>query len=192
MDAKALKTLEAMEYCHDLDSVMIEGSLAIIPACYNVSEEYAMHAPLPRQRPYSTCLPEFSVSIDVLETGLRFPLHPIIEECLKWWRISPMAELLTMNENPKVDLDEACHRLDASDKELNDTRSSLTDAQKQIKDDLLKVVQELETSWVKLSRKAVEEYKVMVEFKLGLQWTGHGPCMNMVPSGSGLIPSPVP
>ncbi|RZS08987.1 hypothetical protein BHM03_00040028 [Ensete ventricosum] len=29
------------------------------------------------------------VSIDALEVGLRFPLHPIIEECLRWWRISP-------------------------------------------------------------------------------------------------------
>ncbi|RZR91124.1 hypothetical protein BHM03_00019183 [Ensete ventricosum] len=23
------------------------------------------------------------------EAGLRFPLHPLIEECLRWWRISP-------------------------------------------------------------------------------------------------------
>ncbi|RWW70174.1 hypothetical protein BHE74_00022161 [Ensete ventricosum] len=30
-----------------------------------------------------------SVSIDALEAGLRFPLHPVIGECLGWWRISP-------------------------------------------------------------------------------------------------------
>ncbi|RWW13433.1 hypothetical protein GW17_00022845 [Ensete ventricosum] len=30
-----------------------------------------------------------SVSIDALEVGLRFPLHPVIGECLGWWRISP-------------------------------------------------------------------------------------------------------
>ncbi|KAJ8467478.1 hypothetical protein OPV22_030030 [Ensete ventricosum] len=29
------------------------------------------------------------ISVDALEAGLRFPLHPLIEECLKWWRISP-------------------------------------------------------------------------------------------------------
>ncbi|RZS27888.1 hypothetical protein BHM03_00061420 [Ensete ventricosum] len=29
------------------------------------------------------------ISVDALEVGLRFPLHPLIEECLTWWRISP-------------------------------------------------------------------------------------------------------
>ncbi|RWW75637.1 hypothetical protein BHE74_00016324 [Ensete ventricosum] len=29
------------------------------------------------------------ISVDALEAGLRFPLHPLIEECLRWWRISP-------------------------------------------------------------------------------------------------------
>ncbi|RRT60883.1 hypothetical protein B296_00031523 [Ensete ventricosum] len=29
------------------------------------------------------------ISVDDLEVGLRFPLHPLIEECLRWWRIYP-------------------------------------------------------------------------------------------------------
>ncbi|RRT55738.1 hypothetical protein B296_00012735 [Ensete ventricosum] len=29
------------------------------------------------------------ISMDALEVGLRFPLHLLIEECLRWWRISP-------------------------------------------------------------------------------------------------------
>ncbi|RWW67678.1 hypothetical protein BHE74_00024857 [Ensete ventricosum] len=29
------------------------------------------------------------ISVDALEVGLRFSLHLLIEECLKWWRISP-------------------------------------------------------------------------------------------------------
>ncbi|RZR94468.1 hypothetical protein BHM03_00023157 [Ensete ventricosum] len=33
--------------------------------------------------------PEISISVDALEAGLRFPLHPTIVECLRWWRISP-------------------------------------------------------------------------------------------------------
>ncbi|RRT31986.1 hypothetical protein B296_00049652 [Ensete ventricosum] len=28
------------------------------------------------------------ISVDALEVGLWFPLHPLIEECLRWWRIS--------------------------------------------------------------------------------------------------------
>ncbi|RRT32191.1 hypothetical protein B296_00056933 [Ensete ventricosum] len=29
------------------------------------------------------------ISVDALETGLWFPLYPLIEECLRWWRVSP-------------------------------------------------------------------------------------------------------
>ncbi|RRT47771.1 hypothetical protein B296_00041746 [Ensete ventricosum] len=29
------------------------------------------------------------ISVDALEAGLWFPQHPLIEECLQWWRISP-------------------------------------------------------------------------------------------------------
>ncbi|RRT40174.1 hypothetical protein B296_00035155 [Ensete ventricosum] len=29
------------------------------------------------------------ISVDALEAGFWFPLHPLIEECLRWWRISP-------------------------------------------------------------------------------------------------------
>ncbi|RZS05937.1 hypothetical protein BHM03_00036502 [Ensete ventricosum] len=29
------------------------------------------------------------ISVDALEVDLRFPLHPLIEECIRWWRISP-------------------------------------------------------------------------------------------------------
>ncbi|RRT81271.1 hypothetical protein B296_00001055 [Ensete ventricosum] len=29
------------------------------------------------------------ISVDALKADLWFPLHPLIEKCLKWWRISP-------------------------------------------------------------------------------------------------------
>ncbi|RWW56671.1 hypothetical protein BHE74_00036588 [Ensete ventricosum] len=89
MDAKTLSALEVMKSCHDFDSIVTEGSLAVVRVCYSISEDYALHASLPRQRPYSPSLLGFSVSVDTLKAGLLFPLHPIIEECLKWWRISP-------------------------------------------------------------------------------------------------------
>ncbi|RZS18996.1 hypothetical protein BHM03_00051333 [Ensete ventricosum] len=33
--------------------------------------------------------PGMCISVDALEASLPFPLHPLIEECLRWWRISP-------------------------------------------------------------------------------------------------------
>ncbi|RWV78413.1 hypothetical protein GW17_00060626, partial [Ensete ventricosum] len=33
--------------------------------------------------------PDICISVDALEAGLWIPLHPLIEECLRWWRISP-------------------------------------------------------------------------------------------------------
>ncbi|RRT45723.1 hypothetical protein B296_00015461, partial [Ensete ventricosum] len=38
----------------------------------------------PGQRPYHSCPGGFSTSIDALEVGLRFPLHPVIGEWLRW------------------------------------------------------------------------------------------------------------
>ncbi|RWW14471.1 hypothetical protein GW17_00021755 [Ensete ventricosum] len=49
MDMKALRDLEVMKACHDFDSIMAEGSLAAIWERYNISNEYALHAPFPKQ-----------------------------------------------------------------------------------------------------------------------------------------------
>ncbi|RRT81464.1 hypothetical protein B296_00012893 [Ensete ventricosum] len=38
-----------MKACHDFDSIMAEGSLAAIWERYSISNEYALHAPFPRQ-----------------------------------------------------------------------------------------------------------------------------------------------
>ncbi|RRT40375.1 hypothetical protein GW17_00032208 [Ensete ventricosum] len=77
-----------MKTCHDFDSTMVEGSLVVIHERYNIPGEYALHASLPGQRPYSLGSPRLSISVDALEARLHFPLHPTIEECLGWWRIS--------------------------------------------------------------------------------------------------------
>ncbi|RZR99847.1 hypothetical protein BHM03_00029472 [Ensete ventricosum] len=80
--AKALRDLEVMKACHDFDSAVTDGSLAAIWERYSIPEEYALHAPLLEQRPYNPGSPGLSILVDALEAGLRFPLHPIIEECL--------------------------------------------------------------------------------------------------------------
>ncbi|RWW60686.1 hypothetical protein BHE74_00032337 [Ensete ventricosum] len=89
IDARALRDLEVMKTFHDFKSAVTEGALVAIHKCYSIPEEYMRHAPLSEQRPYSLGSSKLSISVDALEVGLRFPLHPIIEECLGWWRISP-------------------------------------------------------------------------------------------------------
>ncbi|RWW37148.1 hypothetical protein BHE74_00057778 [Ensete ventricosum] len=91
-------------------------------------------------------------------------------------------ELLTINEKLNADLDKAGLQLDTSDKELNDTHNLLIDSQKQIKDllargqktndDLLEAIRELDALRAELPCKAVEEYKEMAWFKLGLRQIG--------------------
>ncbi|RWV99123.1 hypothetical protein GW17_00037986 [Ensete ventricosum] len=78
-----------MKAGHDLDMVVTEGSLAAIMERYSILAEYGLHVSRSGQRPYSSDAPGVCISVDALEADLRFPLHPIIEECIRWWRISP-------------------------------------------------------------------------------------------------------
>ncbi|RZS27385.1 hypothetical protein BHM03_00060847 [Ensete ventricosum] len=78
-----------MKADHDLDTIVIEGSLVVIRVRYSIPTEYGLHVPQPGQRPFSSDAPGMCISVDALEADLWFLLHPLIEECLKWWRISP-------------------------------------------------------------------------------------------------------
>ncbi|RWW35300.1 hypothetical protein BHE74_00059779 [Ensete ventricosum] len=89
VDARVLRDLEVMKSDHDLDTALTEGSLAVIRERYSIPVEYGLHVPQPGQRPYSLDAPSMCILVDALEAGLRFPLHPLIEECLRRWRISP-------------------------------------------------------------------------------------------------------
>ncbi|RZR96823.1 hypothetical protein BHM03_00025907 [Ensete ventricosum] len=89
VDTRTLRDLEVMKADHDLDTAVTEGSLAVIRERYSIPVEYGLHVQQPGQRPYSSDAPGMCISVDALEVGLRFPLHPLIEECLRWWRISP-------------------------------------------------------------------------------------------------------
>ncbi|RZS23287.1 hypothetical protein BHM03_00056193 [Ensete ventricosum] len=82
IDAKSQRDLEVMKACHDFDLAVTEGSLTVIRKHYSIAEEYALHALLPEQQPYNLGSFELNISVNALEADLRFPLHPIIEECL--------------------------------------------------------------------------------------------------------------
>ncbi|RRT70112.1 hypothetical protein B296_00004814 [Ensete ventricosum] len=88
VDAKSQRELEIMKSCHDVVSVKGEEALGPIWECYSIPEEYVLRAPSAEQRPYSAGSSEISISVDALEAGLYFPLHPTIVEYLRWWRIS--------------------------------------------------------------------------------------------------------
>ncbi|RRT36010.1 hypothetical protein B296_00040785 [Ensete ventricosum] len=72
--------MEVMKADHDLNMTVIDGSLAVIRGRYNIPVEYGLHAPRPGQRPYSSDAPGMCITVDALEAGLWFPLHPLIEE----------------------------------------------------------------------------------------------------------------
>ncbi|RRT82752.1 hypothetical protein B296_00000344 [Ensete ventricosum] len=89
VDARVLRDLEVMKADHDLDTTVTGGSLAVIRERYNIPIKFRLHVPQPGQCPYSLDAPGMCISVDALVAGLRFSLHPLIEECLRWWRISP-------------------------------------------------------------------------------------------------------
>ncbi|RZS23152.1 hypothetical protein BHM03_00056020 [Ensete ventricosum] len=78
-----------MKSHHDFDSTVCLESLGSVRKRFSIPNEYVLHAPRSGQRPYHHCPGGFGISIDALEAGLRFPLHPVIGECLNWWQVSP-------------------------------------------------------------------------------------------------------
>ncbi|RWW44803.1 hypothetical protein BHE74_00049408 [Ensete ventricosum] len=56
-----------MKADHDLDTTVIEGSLAVIRERYNISVEYRLHVPWSGQRPYSLDALEVCITVDALE-----------------------------------------------------------------------------------------------------------------------------
>ncbi|RWW68492.1 hypothetical protein BHE74_00023982 [Ensete ventricosum] len=77
-DAKALQALEAMKSHHDFDSTVCLESLGSVRKRFSIPNEYVLHAPRSGQRPYNPYPGGFGISINALEAGLRFPLHPVI------------------------------------------------------------------------------------------------------------------
>ncbi|CAL9114037.1 unnamed protein product [Musa acuminata var. zebrina] len=71
-----------------MDSKAFANLLGPIQDCYSIPKDYELRAPCSGQRPYDLFPNGFELTTDTLEVGLRFPLHPVIRECLRWWGIS--------------------------------------------------------------------------------------------------------
>ncbi|RWW78595.1 hypothetical protein BHE74_00013188 [Ensete ventricosum] len=89
VDSRAAEALAVLWSCFNVDSIMTTRRLVEVRKHYYIPLEYELHVPLPGERPYNAFPSGFSLSTDALETGLRFPLHPVIEACLEGWQISP-------------------------------------------------------------------------------------------------------
>ncbi|RRT48306.1 hypothetical protein B296_00025381 [Ensete ventricosum] len=83
VDARVLRDLEVMKADPDLDTTVTEASLGMIKGRYSIPAEFGLHVPQPEQCPYSSDAPGMCISVDALEAGLWFPLHPLIKECLR-------------------------------------------------------------------------------------------------------------
>ncbi|RZS28920.1 hypothetical protein BHM03_00062580 [Ensete ventricosum] len=88
-EAKVLQALEVMKSLYDFNSTICLESLGSVRKRFSIPNEYVLHAPRSGQRSYHPYPGGFGISIDALEAGLRFSLHPVIGECLSWWRVSP-------------------------------------------------------------------------------------------------------
>ena len=55
---------------------------------YRISKHYHLHTPFLGQRPYDRFPNGFCLMVGALEASLRFPVHPIIGDCLYFWGIS--------------------------------------------------------------------------------------------------------
>ncbi|THU61035.1 hypothetical protein C4D60_Mb07t19030 [Musa balbisiana] len=80
--------LASIKLWHDVDSVVTEDFLGELRERYCISEGYGLFAPRPGQRPYDQFPQGFGLTVGALKAGLRFPLHPVIEDCLRKWGIS--------------------------------------------------------------------------------------------------------
>ena len=74
---------------HDNDSTVSWSLLGGLRECYIIPEDYILSAPDPGQRAYDPVTKGFALTLDTLEAGLRFPLHPLIVACIFFWRILP-------------------------------------------------------------------------------------------------------
>ncbi|RRT84040.1 hypothetical protein B296_00016038 [Ensete ventricosum] len=70
-DRDSVRTARTCPGCHDLDTVVIEGSLVAIRERYNIPREYGLHISWPGRHPYSSDVPGVCISVDALETGLH-------------------------------------------------------------------------------------------------------------------------
>ena len=87
--------LASLKLWHDVDSVVTEELLGELRDRYCIPKCYKLFAPWPGLRSYDQFPQGFGLTVGALEAGLRFSLHPVIEDCLRKWGIS--SSQMTLN-----------------------------------------------------------------------------------------------
>ncbi|RZS18225.1 hypothetical protein BHM03_00050458, partial [Ensete ventricosum] len=87
---------------------------------YYIPSEYELHVPLPGERPYDAFSSGFSLSIDALEAGLRFPLHPVIESFLTEWTSRTVNNLVPVLSADEIELVEILQGILSTSKGVKD------------------------------------------------------------------------
>ncbi|RWW43326.1 hypothetical protein BHE74_00051030 [Ensete ventricosum] len=141
-----------MKVCHDFKSAVTEGALAVIQKNYSIMEEYALHVPLPKQRPYTLGSSELSISVDALEASAM--------------------DLSTRRGMPKVSTSKStlAARITPSSPKVEEVRIEATPrtwpGHQKVDDDLLKAMKELEAQRTELPKKVVGSYKASARWHL--------------------------
>ena len=81
---EAARALEALMWPHDDDSTVSGSLLGGLREHYSIPEDHILSAPEPGQRAYDLVPQGFALTLDVLEAGLRLPLHPFIVSCISF------------------------------------------------------------------------------------------------------------
>ncbi|RZS10786.1 hypothetical protein BHM03_00042056 [Ensete ventricosum] len=82
-NSRTADTLAAMRSFFNVDSTVTTCRLVGVRKNYVIPPEYELHVPLLGEHPYDAFTCAFGLSTDALEAGLRFPLYPAVEVCLK-------------------------------------------------------------------------------------------------------------
>ncbi|RRT33585.1 hypothetical protein B296_00051225 [Ensete ventricosum] len=80
VNVRVLRDLKVMKSDHDLDTVVTEGSHAVIRERYSIPVEYRLHVPQPEQRPYSNLSGCSGGRSSISSASTHRRMHEVVED----------------------------------------------------------------------------------------------------------------
>ncbi|RRT33479.1 hypothetical protein B296_00048320 [Ensete ventricosum] len=103
-DSRTTYTLAVIRSNFDVDSTVMTRRLVEVRKNYFIPSKYELHVPLPGEQPYDAFPSGFSLLIDALEAGQRFPLNPVPADALgstTWAPLEKGKGVVELEEVPK-------------------------------------------------------------------------------------------